>query len=75
MFVRAFDRYNFTNADEETDLHIGTAAGAPYTDGNTLKEGVYSDTFGEISSEKSIMEIVFHCDAGTDTWTYESQYR
>lgn len=62
---------NFKDAEENTELFIGTAAGRPYTDGNIIKEGVYSIQMPESQTEGATAEISFRCQSGTFTWNYE----
>ena len=66
---------SFENADGERDLHIGTAAGGPYTDCDTVREGVYSIRMPENQAEGDTAAITFHCQSGTYTWIYELRNR
>ena len=62
---------NFEDSEGNKELYIGTVAGGPYTEGNIVKEGVFSIRMSESQTEGATAEIFFHCQSGTYTWKYE----
>ena len=77
LSLRGSNGTKFVNESNEDSLHVGTAAGIPYTSGNTHKEGTFTytmpkteDTGNTVGAEYS---IEFSCEAGTYIWTYEIQ--
>ena len=70
----SLNRNSMENAEGVKDLHAGTAAGAPYTDGDVELSDVFMGSVPE-GREGDTIEITFHCQSGYITWTYELQNR